>query len=197
MRTAAPALAPFLRSDTLGKILALLLLNPTDGHSLAEVARTVDSPPSVVHKEIGRLVEAGILLDARQGRSRLVRANPDYRLLRPLTELIAGAYGPVPVLTRELAGTSGIDAAYIYGSWAARYEGVTGEPPRDVDVLVVGDPSRTELNEAATAAEQTLNAPVNITKVSSEAWASSDDPFLATVRSRPLIRLDIGTEVAT
>lgn len=197
MRTPAPALAPFLRSDTVGKILALLLLDPTKGHSLAEIARTVDSPPSVVHKEIGRLIDAGVLLDARQGRSRLARANPSYPLLRPLTELIAGAYGPVPVLTHELAGIPDIDAAYIYGSWAARHEGVTGEHPRDVDVLVVGKPSRTELNEAAATAEQTLNTPVTITKVSSAAWASRDDPFLNTVRSRPLVKLDIGSEAAT
>ncbi|MCB2176704.1 MAG: winged helix-turn-helix domain-containing protein [Actinomycetales bacterium] len=197
MRTPAPALAPFLRSDTQGEILALLLLDPTEAHSIADVARAVDAPPSVVHKEIGRLVEAGVLVDTRQGRSRLVRANPDYRLLRPLTELINGTYGPAPILTRALAQVHGIDIAYIYGSWAARHEGVTGAHPRDIDVLVIGNPSRPALNEAANAAEEALHTTVTITKVSPEAWAASDDPFLTTVRSRPLTRLDIGTEATT
>jgi len=195
MRMVAPPLAPFLRSNTQGEILALLLLNPDDALSFADVARAVDAPTSVVHKEVSRLVEAGVLVDSRQGRSRLVRANPQYRLLRPLTELITGTYGPVPILTRELAGISGIDAAYIYGSWAARYEGDAGTQPRDIDVLVVGDAARTQLNDASTAAEERLHAPVNITKVSPIAWAASEDPFLVTVRSRPLVRLDLGTEV--
>lgn len=195
MRMNAPPLAPFLRSNTQGKILALLLLNPDDAYSLADVARTVDAPTAVVHKEVSRLVEAGVLGDSRQGRSRLVRANPDYRLLRPLTELITGTYGPVPILTRELADVLGIEAAYIYGSWAARHEGDQGDQPRDIDVLVVGSAARTELNEASAAAEERLHTPVNITKVSPEAWAASKDPFLVTVRSRPLVRLDLGTGV--
>lgn len=192
MRTPPPPLAPFLRSDTQGKILAFLLLDPADAHSLADVARAVDAPTAVVHKEVSRLVDAGVLIDARQGRSRLVRANPDYRLLRPLTELIMGAYGPVPILTRELADVSGIDAAYIYGSWAARHQGHNGDQPRDIDVLVVGSAARTELNEASAAAEEQLRTPVSITKVSPEAWAAQNDPFLVTVRSRPLVTLDLG-----
>lgn len=197
MRTTVPALAPFLRSDTQGEILALLLLNPDDAHSLADIARAVDAPPAVVHKEVSRLVEAGVLRDSRQGRSRLVRANPEYRLLRPLTELITGTYGPVPILTRALAAVPGIEAAFIYGSWAARHQGHVGDQPRDVDVLVVGNAARTELNDASTVAEGKLHMPVSITKVSPEAWAASEDPFLVTVRSRPLITLDLGTGVTT
>jgi DNA-binding transcriptional ArsR family regulator len=186
-------LAPFLRSDTQGKILALLLLNPDDAYSLADVARAVDAAPAVVHKEVSRLVEAGVLRDSRQGRSRLVHANPEYRLHRPLTELITGTYGPAPILAGELSAVSGIDAAYIYGSWAARHEGNEGDQPRDIDVLVVGSAARTELNEASAAAEAKLHMPVSITKVSPESWAAREDPFLVTVRSRPLVSLDLGT----
>lgn len=196
MRTPPPPLAPFLRSDTQGKILAFLLLDPADAHSLADVARAVDAPTAVVHKEVSRLVDAGVLIDSRQGRSRLVRANPEYRLLRPLTELITGTYGPVPVVTEALRGVQGIDEAYLYGSWAARYNGETGAQPRDIDVLVIGTAARGDLNEAAAAAEDTLRTPVNITKVSRQAWDSSDDAFLTTVRSRHLVRLDVGPDVA-
>lgn len=182
-------LAPFLRSALQGEILALLLLRPAESHSLADISRALDAPSSVVHKEVSRLVEAGVLTDVRQGRSRLVRANSGYRLLRPLTELIVGTFGPARVLSELLDGLQGIDAAYVYGSWAARHEGEAGEQPRDVDVLVVGTTARADLNEAAAAAEERLRMPVNITKVSSEAWAASDDAFLATVRSRPLVQL--------
>jgi len=195
MKQQPPPLAPFLRSNTQGEILALLLLAPDVDRGLADVARAVAAPAAVVHKEVSRLVVAGVLVDSRQGRSRLVRANREYRLLRPLTELIAGTYGPVPVVTDALRGMPGIEAAYIYGSWAARYDGETGAQPRDLDVLVIGTAARADLNEAAAAAEERLRMPVNITKVSREAWDSSDDAFLRTVRSRPLVRLDLGAEV--
>jgi hypothetical protein len=40
---------------------------------------------------------------------------------RPLTDLLAVTYGPLPVLTDLLSEVAGVDQAYIYGSWAARY----------------------------------------------------------------------------
>ena len=32
-----------------------------------------------------------------------------------------------------------MEEAYIFGSWARRYEGELGPPPADIDVLIVGD----------------------------------------------------------
>jgi hypothetical protein len=169
---------------------------PGDRRSTSRyVARAVAAPTAVVHKEVSRLIDAGVLIDSRQGHSRLVRANPEYRLLRPLTELIAGTYGPEPVASNALRGIGGVEMAYIYGSWAARYDGETGAQPRDLDVLVIGTAARAELNETSAAAEERLRMPVTITKVSREAWHAGDDAFLKTVRSRPLVRLDLGTEV--
>lgn len=196
MKQLPPPLAPFLRSNTQGEVLALLLLDAQSEHSIAEVTRAVRAPHAVVHKEVDRLVDAGILTDTRRGRARLVRANLDYRLLRPLTEIVAGTYGPVPTLAELLRAIPGVDQAYIYGSWAARYTGDPGPAPADVDVLVVGDAQRSDLNEAAATAEERLRVPVNVTRVSSSAWDAQSDPFLTTVRSRPLVRLDVPGEPA-
>lgn len=196
MRRQSPALAPFLRSDTVGEILALLLLTPDVDQSIAEVARAITTSPTVVLREVDRLVEAGVLTETRRGRSRFVRANPDYRLLRSLTELVAGTFGPVPVIEAVLREVSGVEEAYIFGSWAARHDGAPGTQPGDVDVLVIGRAARADLNEAAGAAEERLHMPVNVTKISREAWDSSDDPFLSTVRSRPVVRLDVQQPVS-
>jgi hypothetical protein len=81
---------------------------------------------------------------------------------------------------------------YIYGSWAARYSGEPGRIPRDVDVLIIGDVDEDDLYDAARAAERQLGREVNMHRVSRDAWeASADDPFLDTVRSRPLVQLKI------
>jgi hypothetical protein len=49
----------------------------------------------------------------------------------------------------------------IYGSWATRYEGITGPAPNDVDVIVIGEVPRRDMYEAAERAEQRLGLSVN------------------------------------
>jgi predicted nucleotidyltransferase len=62
-------------------------------------------------------------------------------------------FGPEVVIGAEFAGISGIRAAYIFGSLAARYEGAAGPRPNDVDVLVVGEVNRDDVYDAAERAE--------------------------------------------
>jgi hypothetical protein len=122
---------------------------------------------------------------------RLLQANLDGPLARPLTELLTLTYGPAAVLRDLLAAIHGIDEAFIYGSWAARYAGEPGPPPRDVDVLVVGDADEDDIFEAARVAERRLGREVNIHRVSAKAWhGPGRDPFLTSVRSRPLVSID-------
>ncbi len=44
------------------------------------------------------------------------------------------------MLEQALAEVAGIEHAFIYGSWAATYQGQEGAATHDVDVLVVGAP---------------------------------------------------------
>lgn len=195
MRTSPPALAPYLRSATQAELLAALLLHPSREMSVADLARKIGAPPSVALKEVDRLLAANVLRQTRVGRARLVQANPDYRLLEPLTQIITSTYGPAAILTEELREIPGIEAAYIFGSWAARYTNHPGAQPGDVDVLVIGDPARAEINDAAARAEARLEIEVQITKISSHAWEAGTEPFLRTVKDRPLLELDLSTAV--
>jgi hypothetical protein len=106
-----------------------------------------------------------------------------------MSQIVVETYGPAPLLRSLLAELPGIREAYIYGSWAARRIGQPGPPARDIDVLVVGNPSRTGLLDVADAAQQQLHTEVNIHATTPEAWAAKDQPFLLTVASRPLITL--------
>lgn len=95
----------------------------------------------------------------------------------------------MPILSEALQDVPGVELAYIFGSWAARYRGEVGPIPGDVDVLVVGSADRDVLDELARGAEVRLGRPVNIRRVRPEVWADSVDPFLIEVRSRPLVSL--------
>ncbi len=193
MRTPSPPLLPLLRSSAQGDLLALLYLHPDREYSLTEAAALIGVSVKTVHTEASRLVAAGFARDSRRGNVRLLRAVTGTPVSRPLTDLLAVTYGPLPVLTDLLAGAPGITAAFIYGSWAARYRGEPGPIPQDIDVLVVGTADRDDLEETARAAGDKLVRPVDIRRVSPAAWSAQDpgDAFLTSVRQRPLVQIPI------
>ncbi|UJW35178.1 ArsR family transcriptional regulator [Saccharothrix sp. AJ9571] len=178
-----------------GELLALVLLCPHREYSISELAAACGVSPTAVLREVERLTAGGILEDRRVGRTRLVKARTDTPLYRPLSDVIAVTFGPMPLLTEALSELAGVDDAYIYGSWAARYSGEPGPPPGDVDVLVVGSPDPDELFDSAEHVSRRLGREVNVHRISSQSWASeSSDPFLTSVRERPLVRLNLNVE---
>lgn len=193
MRTSPPALLPLLRSRVQGDLLALLYLHPEREYSLTEAAERIGASVKAVHTEASRLVAAGLVRDTRRGNLRLLRAVQGTPLSRPLTDLLAVTYGPLPVLSDLLADVDGVQRAFIYGSWAARYQEEPGPVPADVDVLVVGTADRDDLHDVARTAGQQLNRPVNIRRVSTAAWDDPDpsDAFLRSLRERPLVQLHL------
>ena len=192
---ASPSLLPLLRSRMQGELLALVLLHPEREYSITELAEASGVSPTAALREVERLVGGGILEDRRVGRSRLVRARTDTPLYRPLSELMAVTFGPMPLLAEALSELAGVREAYIYGSWAARYGGEPGPPPGDVDVLVVGSPDPDALFDLAEAVGRRLGREVNVHRVSPASWAASTrDPFLTSVRERPLARLPLDQE---
>ena len=183
-------LLPLLRSQLQGRLLARLYLHPVSEHSLTDLARTLGTSVKTIHHEANRLTEAGLVAERRVGNVRLLRADTTHRLTVPLTDLLAATYGPEPVLADLLAEVPGVAEAYIYGSWAARFVGHAGRVPADIDVLVVGDASRDDLDEVEAQAQVVLMSDVTIHQVSVHSWRTADDdPFLSHVRSGPLVSL--------
>ena len=136
-------LLPLLRSRVTGALLALLYLHPDRDYTLTEAGKIIGASPKVMSTEADRLVNAGLVREARRGQARLIRAETNSVVSRPLTDLLAVTYGPLPILTDLLSGVAGVDQAYIYGSWAARYLGEPGPVPNDVDVLSSAPPRKT------------------------------------------------------
>jgi DNA-binding transcriptional ArsR family regulator len=191
-RRPAPSLLPILRSQQQGEILALLLSDPDLELSLTEIAaRTRAAHPSV-YREIQRAEQAGLVTSRKIGNTRLVRANTTSPYYRGLAEVLTRAFGVPAVLAEVLHDVSGITAAYIYGSWAARHEGQAGQRPvGDIDVLILGDPDRDKLYAALSTAEQRLARPVQPTIRDPDWLESGSGAFHDTVTSRPLVQLTL------
>ena len=131
-----------------------------------------------------------MVLQTRRGNQRLVQADTDNAVFGPLAALMAVTFGPVPVLRELLTPITGIREAYVYGSWAARYNQQPGPVPRDIDVLVIGTVDPDTLDELAAVAAECLGREVNIRRVRPAAWDdATEDPFKATATDRPMVAL--------
>jgi DNA-binding transcriptional ArsR family regulator len=182
-----PRLLPLLRSPLVGEMLAWIYLHPELSYSAEELARRFGASARAVGREFEQLSEAGLVRCERRGNIRFVRAELASPLARPLTEVLELTYGPLAVLTDMIGPVPGVAEAYLVGPWAARYTGHPGPPPRDVDVLVVGEVDDGELGGAARAAERRLGRQVNVHRVPAGYWRSDrHDPFLADVRNQPI-----------
>jgi len=185
MRTEAPLLAPVFRSDGQARLLSALLL-ADDELSVTDIADRADLAYPTAHREVARLIDAGILVERQVGRTRLIRGNPDSPLTVPLREILTIVSGPVLLLAQELERIDGIQAAFLYGSFAARLLGVDGPAPHDNDVMVVGDPDVDAVYEACTRVEAAVHRPVNPTILTAEEF-TAESGFLDTVRSGPVV----------
>lgn len=116
-----------------------------------------------------------------------MEANDHLPYYHELRSLLLKTIGPAAVLSRELSEVPGIDEAFIYGSWAARYHGEPGPAPNDIDVLVIGEPDLDTLYAACRRAEAALRLDVNPVVRSRADWRRRRSGFLAELRNSPLV----------
>jgi len=181
-----------LRSRVQGELLAALYLAPERSYSLSDLARRFGVSVPAIHAEANRLSTAGWILEERLGNNRMLLADPSAIIAKPLTELLALTYGPLPLLSADLHGIEGVESAFIYGSWAARYRGVAGPIPNDIDLLIVGQADPDLIAEAVEATANRLQREINVRRVTPSRWASpGDDPFITTVQSRPFVEIPV------
>lgn len=194
MKAAAPPILPLFRSVDQMRLLALMFLHPDEAHPISKWADLAGLTFPTASREMRRAADAGIVTVSRVGTSKLTSANVESPFFEPLTQLLVGTYGASTLLADALDGVTGIADAYLFGSWASRISGEAGSAPNDIDLLVVGeDVDRDAVYDAVERLEDRLPVPVQVVFRTPAEWDDLSDPFIKTVRSRPLIRLDLLT----
>lgn len=184
MRTQAPLLAPIFRSAGQARLLSIALL---DGeYSLSDLAARAGVAYPTAHREAARLLDAGILAERTVGRTRLIRANERSPIVPPLTDILRQTTGAVSMLRQEFSAIEGIEAAFIYGSFAARTLGVAGDAPNDIDVMVIGVPDADDVYDACMRVEDAVQRPVNPT-ILDRAEAEARSGFLDSIRTQATV----------
>jgi hypothetical protein len=185
MRTSSPLLAPLFRSEGQARLLSVAYLGGEE-LSLTELAERAEVAYPTAHREVRRLLQAGILSERTAGRTRLISADNGSPLYPALRDILLIATGPVVLLAEELAKIPGIESAFLYGSFAARMRGIVGTSPDDIDLMVIGSPEAESIYDACERVGQLVHRPVNPTILTTQEL-ESDSGFLHQVSQSPLI----------
>jgi hypothetical protein len=190
--TVEASLLPILRSRGQAEILCAVLANPNREWTLGELAKVSGQSLPTVQREVERAELAALVESRRLGRQRLVKAGPSQIAIQ-LANLLLWSYGPKFVIAEEFAGIKGIDRLFIFGSWAARYHGVDGYPPQDLDILVIGDANLSDVFRAAHAASNKLQLEVNPKLFSHTWWENkTGSGFRMEIERRPIVEIEVG-----
>jgi predicted nucleotidyltransferase len=179
------------RSEMQVNLLALTMLQPGREWTLDHLSAQLNAPQSSVHRELGRLAQAGLVTRDSKRRPYSYQAAteaPAYGPLRELLELTAGVSGR---LGRELAQVPGVLAASVHGSWAAGRV----RPDSDLDILVVTEGDRQSALRAARRVGREVDREVDSSVLSLVDYLemlNAQNPFLAKILDGPRIDV-IGT----
>lgn len=176
-----------------GAILALLFGHADETYYLRQIVRASGYGLGPVQRELKLLTEAGIIKRSLRGRQVYFQANPDSAIFPELRSLIAKTAGIGDTLRKALSPLARhIRVAFIYGSMAR------GEETRssDIDLLIIGDISSTDVVVSIQSAQLTLGREVNPTVYSKAEFSAKErekSHFLTSVLNGPKIYL-IGDE---
>jgi uncharacterized protein len=149
-------------------ILAATLPLPNRSWYLSDLAKHLRVRPSSLQRELAALVEAGILKRRRDGNRVYYHADTDCPFMPELQGLITKTAGLVDVLRGFLAPLAErIHWAFVYGSIARGRE----DTDSDVDLMVIGKVSPSEVSAAMRPAMERLSREVNSTVYSAAEFA--------------------------
>lgn len=169
-----------MRSKARRRLLAYHFTNPTARHHLRDLAERLSVDPSNLSKELGRLEREGLFRSEVSGRQKYFQLNPEYPLFEELRGIVAKTIGAVPLIAQCLKKIEGLEAAYLYGSFARNQQ----DAASDLDVLLIGTPRAGTLAEAVRKLERQLGREINYTALTPKEFQSRrarKDAFLENV----------------
>ena len=139
-------------------MLATLLLEPEKAWYLSDLAQHHGTTVSTLQRELASLVEVGILTRVKNGNRVYFQAAKECPVFKELQGLFVKTSGLLDQVKEALTPLADqIQTAFIYGSVAAR----TDRGDSDIDVLILGSVSLSEVSQLLKPLERRLSRPVN------------------------------------
>lgn len=174
------------------KILGWFFTHPEESFFVRQIATILREDPTNLSREMSKLENLGILTSKKIGNTKHFQANPHCAFFRELKGLVlktAGVAGQIKVALERLTG---VQFAFIYGSYAKGEE----KAHSDVDLMIIGDVDVNQLDPLASSLEKRLGREVNyllFSQVEFQAKKRAKDGFLMDVLGEVKIMV-IGNE---
>jgi len=176
------------------KLLDVFLSLPDARFYIRELERKIKEEAKNVSRELKNLEALGLLISEKQGNLKYYSVNENFFLYPELKAIIFKTTGVQGLLKEALERLKGIETAFIYGTYATGKESESS----DVDIMIIGKPDLTKLNEIISNLEEKLNREINYMSFDQEEFKErrkAGDAFINDVLSGEKIMLK-GTERA-
>ena len=145
---------------TRSALLALLFGHTDESFYLRQLIRAVGAGHGALQREIKQLTDMGLIVRRAQGNQVLYRANKQSPIFPEIKRLITKTVGVHDAIRSALATLEPeIKVAFVYGSIATHRE----QADSDVDLMVIGKASFSDVVTALGPAQKTLRREINPT----------------------------------
>jgi len=141
------------------ELLALFFTNPQKRYYLREMERILGCSAGSIRRELLKFQKDGLFNTDKVGNLLYYSLNTKHPLFKELKAIVSKTVGVEASLRKELSAVPNIETVFIYGSFAANKE----KSVSDIDLMVIGDPKSSLLNEKLSALERRLKREINPT----------------------------------
>jgi len=173
-------------------LLALFFTNPSQKYYLRELQRILGYSAGSIRRELLRFQKDSLFNTQKVGNLLYYSLNTKHPLYKELKAIVSKTVGIEGSLRSTLSSIKKIRIAFIYGSFAAKREKGTS----DIDLMILGDPDTSYLNEKIAELEKRLKRDINPTVYFSEEYMArkrAKSGFVTDLLRNPKIML-IGKE---
>lgn len=139
-------------------VLSLFFSNPSKDYYLRELERILGYSAGSIRRELLRFQKDGLFNTKSRGNLLLYFLNHKHPLFNELKSIVFKTVG-IEGSLRKLFLDKAIKTAFIYGSFASNSE----KAASDVDIMIIGSPDITSLNEKIARLERKISREINLT----------------------------------
>ena len=140
-------------------LLALFFTNPSKKYYLRELERMLGYSAGSIRRELLKFQKDNLFNTQRVGNLLYYSLNTKHPLFKELKSIVSKTVGVEGSLRKTLSSIKDVKIAFIYGSFATKRE----KAASDIDLMIIGDPDTSLLNEKIARLEEKLKREINIT----------------------------------
>ncbi len=168
-----------ISSRTRIQILMHLFLDPSRQAYLRQLARDFSIAPSQVGDELHQLRDAGLLIEERQGKQVLFRANSRHPLFPELSSMVRKALGTDRILESIVSRLGNLERAVLLDDYAE------GRDSGLVDLLLIGNIDQHSLADLVAKTERYVKRKIRVLVLTRHEYAG----LLPTLSQRPQLTI--------